>query len=603
MPVYVLIGRYPPPASLPAPASLLGHQPAPTFNQLSPPPARGPVWHLRPRLPLSVATPASHLRPRVLSAHNRLNAYPGHAHCPFLHLRPEAALHAHDAARVPHRRPQSTHMRQPDSHIRGRPPAISAPSRRVSAPAHTRIRAPSPAIQAPTTFHSFFPALPRALTQGSRCAQPHFYNKWFIMRDEFVRDFWREFDEEEYAGDVLKLGWRQWVLRGYKGFKLTKEEAENGICAAEFMNGLVVDEEAGTFKWIQNSLQPVDTQLTALEGNCLTMSPKSTATLQRGPLPGKKHQRAARRNVPNPMIVRRSSPPTTSALPAVEKHALQLNTVAEAQREPPGVRTKSPEAAYLTPSPSPTTTARRDERAGTKLGCAAYPGHPTDAFKAILEARKNVIVVEDDDDGMQGIEVMPGAHCMVGDADRMQTRGDMDEEEELQLLYPGASPVTPGARANGDSALILNLAQPVSTLSGGADGSSTTSQTAALVVAANDVPSSHQLVRTRYLERQLVGPYPARTRKALTGDDELRRLRPEARKLRAQTHMFDSSAHRHAPRLNARHPLEHLIAGDDMDLQVDFPAQIHMDFDGTALEAIGEQDAIGVVKYTPRSLR
>ncbi|KAJ7144280.1 hypothetical protein C8R44DRAFT_865234 [Mycena epipterygia] len=105
-----------------------------------------------------------------------------------------------------------------------------------------------------------------AMNKDWRCAlfdRPlrRYYNKWFIMRDEFVRDFWREFGEEEYKGDVLKLGWSTWVLVlwGYKGFQLTKEEAENGICAAEFMDGLVVDEEAGTFEWIQNSLQPVDT--------------------------------------------------------------------------------------------------------------------------------------------------------------------------------------------------------------------------------------------------------------------------------------------------------------------------------------------------------
>ncbi|KAJ7808564.1 hypothetical protein B0H13DRAFT_568704 [Mycena leptocephala] len=33
------------------------------------------------------------------------------------------------------------------------------------------------------------------------------------MRDEFVRDFWREFGEE-YEGDVLKLDWGSWVPQG-----------------------------------------------------------------------------------------------------------------------------------------------------------------------------------------------------------------------------------------------------------------------------------------------------------------------------------------------------------------------------------------------------
>jgi hypothetical protein len=45
------------------------------------------------------------------------------------------------------------------------------------------------------------PAFDRALRR--------YWHRWLIMRDEFVRDFWREFDEEEYEGDVLKLGERR----------------------------------------------------------------------------------------------------------------------------------------------------------------------------------------------------------------------------------------------------------------------------------------------------------------------------------------------------------------------------------------------------------
>ncbi|KAJ7066846.1 hypothetical protein B0H15DRAFT_159682 [Mycena belliarum] len=93
-----------------------------------------------------------------------------------------------------------------------------------------------------------------AIERGWRCALfdralRRYWYSWLIMRDEFVRDFWREFGEAEFTSDVLKLGWSQWVLKDHKGFKLSKAEVANGITADEFMNGLVVDEDAGTFGW------------------------------------------------------------------------------------------------------------------------------------------------------------------------------------------------------------------------------------------------------------------------------------------------------------------------------------------------------------------
>jgi hypothetical protein len=49
------------------------------------------------------------------------------------------------------------------------------------------------------------------IDRGWRCAAfdralRRYWHRWLVMRDEFVRDFWREFGEEEYEGDVLKLG-------------------------------------------------------------------------------------------------------------------------------------------------------------------------------------------------------------------------------------------------------------------------------------------------------------------------------------------------------------------------------------------------------------
>ncbi|KAJ6615085.1 hypothetical protein B0H10DRAFT_107915 [Mycena sp. CBHHK59/15] len=104
------------------------------------------------------------------------------------------------------------------------------------------------------------------MDRGWRCAMfdralRRYWHDWMIMRDEFVRDFWREFDEEEYEGDVLKLGWGQWVLKGHKGFTLTKQEVLNGITAQEFMEGLVVNQENSTFEWVEPDTPPPEVNM------------------------------------------------------------------------------------------------------------------------------------------------------------------------------------------------------------------------------------------------------------------------------------------------------------------------------------------------------
>jgi hypothetical protein len=48
------------------------------------------------------------------------------------------------------------------------------------------------------------------IDRGWRCplfdrALHRYWHEWLIMRDEFVRDFFREFGEEEFQRDVLKL--------------------------------------------------------------------------------------------------------------------------------------------------------------------------------------------------------------------------------------------------------------------------------------------------------------------------------------------------------------------------------------------------------------
>ncbi|KAJ7473123.1 hypothetical protein B0H11DRAFT_2037372 [Mycena galericulata] len=93
-----------------------------------------------------------------------------------------------------------------------------------------------------------------AMERGWRCpmfdrALRRYWHHWLIMRDEFVRDFWREFGEEEFQEDVLKLTWSRWVLKGHKGFAVSNEEVADGVTAEAFMKGFVVDEDAGTFEW------------------------------------------------------------------------------------------------------------------------------------------------------------------------------------------------------------------------------------------------------------------------------------------------------------------------------------------------------------------
>ncbi|KAJ7247388.1 hypothetical protein B0H12DRAFT_742594 [Mycena haematopus] len=101
------------------------------------------------------------------------------------------------------------------------------------------------------------------IERGWRCAAfdralHRYWHDWLIMRDEFVRDFFREFGEDEYKRDAIKFTWSRWVLKRHKGFALTKEESMNGISAAEFMRGFSVDDEHGTFEWRESETDTQD---------------------------------------------------------------------------------------------------------------------------------------------------------------------------------------------------------------------------------------------------------------------------------------------------------------------------------------------------------
>ncbi|KAK6969458.1 hypothetical protein R3P38DRAFT_2814369 [Favolaschia claudopus] len=107
----------------------------------------------------------------------------------------------------------------------------------------------------------------QALSSEWRCppfdrALRRFWHHWLISRDEFVRDFWREFGEEEFEdGDVLGLAWPRWVLKGHKGFLLTKAEVANGIDVQGFLRGFSVDEEKGEFGYPEADKDGEDAQV------------------------------------------------------------------------------------------------------------------------------------------------------------------------------------------------------------------------------------------------------------------------------------------------------------------------------------------------------
>ncbi|KAF8060646.1 hypothetical protein FPV67DRAFT_301031 [Lyophyllum atratum] len=79
-------------------------------------------------------------------------------------------------------------------------------------------------------------------------ALARYYRRWLVSRVEFLRDFWIEFEEEEYERDVLKNDWMRFVLKGHKGFRLTKEEVISGLSFDTITQGLGYHN--GRINWI-----------------------------------------------------------------------------------------------------------------------------------------------------------------------------------------------------------------------------------------------------------------------------------------------------------------------------------------------------------------
>ncbi|KAG7439506.1 uncharacterized protein BT62DRAFT_998273 [Guyanagaster necrorhizus] len=70
---------------------------------------------------------------------------------------------------------------------------------------------------------------------------------WLLSDPGNVQEFWDSYGKEEYEKDPVKLDWKRWVLKGYKGFKLHEGQIEGGITLYHWMRGL--KEHQGDWVW------------------------------------------------------------------------------------------------------------------------------------------------------------------------------------------------------------------------------------------------------------------------------------------------------------------------------------------------------------------
>ncbi|KAF5350347.1 hypothetical protein D9758_012785 [Tetrapyrgos nigripes] len=62
--------------------------------------------------------------------------------------------------------------------------------------------------------------------------------KWFLSDPSQLAEFWETYQEEEYQKDILQYNWRQWAVKGHRGFALAEDEISNGFTAQQLMAGL-----------------------------------------------------------------------------------------------------------------------------------------------------------------------------------------------------------------------------------------------------------------------------------------------------------------------------------------------------------------------------
>ncbi|KAF8215027.1 hypothetical protein K438DRAFT_768949 [Mycena galopus ATCC 62051] len=121
-------------------------------------------------------------------------------------------------------------------------------------------------------------------------ALSRFFNGWMGSRDEFVWDFYREFRDEEYEDDMLQRRWLQKAVKGIQGFAVTEHELHEGITAEQFMEGLNLDRERGTYEWIDPDApaapsSPVPAIEEAAAASPMTMEPEPFPVIEPAPQP------------------------------------------------------------------------------------------------------------------------------------------------------------------------------------------------------------------------------------------------------------------------------------------------------------------------------
>ncbi|KAK0232514.1 hypothetical protein IW262DRAFT_145 [Armillaria fumosa] len=84
---------------------------------------------------------------------------------------------------------------------------------------------------------------------------------WLLSNPGKVQEFWDMYGNEEYEKDPVKLDWKRWVLKGYKGFKLDEEQIEGGISLDHWLDGLKKDKD----NWVWDAVNAFPSSLSALQ--------------------------------------------------------------------------------------------------------------------------------------------------------------------------------------------------------------------------------------------------------------------------------------------------------------------------------------------------
>ncbi|KAJ7229854.1 hypothetical protein GGX14DRAFT_409524 [Mycena pura] len=442
-----------------------------------------------------------------------------------------------------------------------------------------------------------------AIDRGWRCptfdrALRRYWHKWLIMHDKFVRLFFREFGEEEYADDVLKLPWGRWVLKGHKGFLLTSEEIANGITKEGFMQGLVINEATASFEWRASEAHAAieeDAQNIVLESESV-----SKATLSEEPSPATENGEIIQNNVkPKPYV-------RIPSFPFAMRRVRMLST-------PTTVEAETPADSCMTDQESSAGATAAIGAASTRMGSLAPESRilrelvsvQTDSHESQKDSEAQgagnlnpEVGSEDSDEGrdVDGDKEMPDVQenhqSPLGGSFSETVEmaiDDPDLDDGLQLLYPSSPehrwpPPFPSQRGSmsGESSKLYTppsrspspVPPPLSMARFPPLSVSTVPTPGAAAVIP--VPASHSATTSPSPSAPPVDP--ALSARFIQLCDELgaevRTLRAEVGQLRAELAASDrgrtpaSATVPEIPRADGSwaHPLQHLVSARDAEM-------------------------------------